>query len=82
MAVLKMSFDVWLGAALARLNLSGATLARRLSLPREIVYDWMHGLSLPESTVYPDLAEALGITISEVRRAAEQQPPLAVAEWV
>ena len=69
MAVAHASFDDWLRTMIARRNLSGATVARRLALPPETVYRWLCGLHVPEESVYPDLAEVLGLTISELRRA-------------
>lgn len=69
MAISHASFDVWLRTMIAHRNLSGATVARRLALPPETVYSWLYGLRAPEESVYADLSEVLGLTISELRRA-------------
>lgn len=71
MVTTSRSFDIWLLSAMARHNLSGSTLARRLALPHEVVYSWLYGLARPDDGVSGDLADALGVTISELRRALE-----------
>jgi transcriptional regulator with XRE-family HTH domain len=67
------SFDVWLRDAMAKQNLSAPTLAKRLDLPRDTVADWVYGIERPAGAVIPALAEAFGVTITELRRALDGQ---------
>ena len=65
-------FDVWLRDAMAKRTLSAPTLAKRLNLPPSTVADWLHGAARPDGDVVAALAEALGVTIAELRRALDE----------
>ena len=67
-------FADWLQERLGERNLSGRTFARRLGLSTMTVYNWLRGESTPHSVNHAALAEALGITIDELRRAIGETP--------
>ena len=62
-------FSSWLRDRMGAKNISGATLAKRLSVAPPTVYTWMSGASEPWSAQHGPLAEALGVTIDEIRAA-------------
>jgi len=64
-----LAFHAWLRETAGRRGLSGGTLARHVGRPANHVYGWFLGVYLPDEDDLPALAEALGVTIGEVRRA-------------
>lgn len=62
-------FAPWLRDRLAERQLSADALARRLLLNPLTVRAWLHSKNRPQSIRYVRLAEALEVTIDELRRA-------------
>lgn len=62
-------FAAWLVDRMGEQNLSASTLARRLSLTPTTVRKWLDGESEPHPINRAALAEALGVTIDELRHA-------------
>jgi hypothetical protein len=64
-----VAFHAWLREVAGLRGLSGGTLARQIGAPTNRVYGWLLGVYQPDEADVPALAEALGVTIGEVRRA-------------
>ena len=57
-------------------GLTQAALAERLNLSNRAVSKWENGDGMPDVSVLPDLADALGVTVDELLRGERSERPV------